>query len=208
MSQYCIRNYAEFILGKTTKYICMIKSSIGNIFRVTGHLCGKFTGPRWIPHTRPVTRSFGVFFDLRLNKRLSEQSWGWWFDTPSRPLWRHRNDVPIIFTTLGWHMPLNSFLVEGRLVYLTWSTAWLLMIWWRESQGISSRGNDLVFIYAKPWMPGGEKSIFTVVIHQWRSPSRQFARARTIDEYDFTMPVPRVRVTSHIDLWWRHSVKS
>ena len=28
---------------------------------------------------RPVTRSFDVFFDLRLNKRLSKQSWGWWF---------------------------------------------------------------------------------------------------------------------------------
>ena len=22
-------------------------------------------------------------------KRLSKQSWGWWFETPSRPLWRH-----------------------------------------------------------------------------------------------------------------------
>ena len=40
---------------------------------------------------RPVTRSFGVFFDLRLNKRLSKQSWGWWFGTPSRSLWRHCN---------------------------------------------------------------------------------------------------------------------
>ena len=40
---------------------------------------------------RPVTRSFDVFFDLRLNKRLSKQSWGWWFETLSRPLWRHRN---------------------------------------------------------------------------------------------------------------------
>ena len=26
-----------------------------------------------------------------LNKRLSKQSWGWWFETLSRPLWRHRN---------------------------------------------------------------------------------------------------------------------
>ena len=34
---------------------------------------------------KPVTQSFGVFFDLRLNKRLSKQS-GWWFGTPSRPL--------------------------------------------------------------------------------------------------------------------------
>ena len=44
------------------------------------------------PAQRPVTRSFGVFFDLRLNKRLSRQSWGWWFETPSRPLWRHCNE--------------------------------------------------------------------------------------------------------------------
>ena len=30
------------------------------------------------PSQRPATRSFGVFFDLRLKKRLSKQSWGWW----------------------------------------------------------------------------------------------------------------------------------
>ena len=43
------------------------------------------------PEQRPVTWSFDVLFDLRLNKRLSKQSWGWWFETPSRPLWRHSN---------------------------------------------------------------------------------------------------------------------
>ena len=59
----------------------MMTSSNGNIFRVTGPLCGEFTGPRWIPAQRPVTRSFDVFFDLRLNKRLSKQWWGWWFET-------------------------------------------------------------------------------------------------------------------------------
>ena len=26
-----------------------------------------------------------------LNKRLSKQSWGWWFEMPSRQLWRHCN---------------------------------------------------------------------------------------------------------------------
>ena len=41
---------------------------------------------------RPVTQNFDVFFDLRLNKRLSKQSWGWWFETLSRRLWRHCND--------------------------------------------------------------------------------------------------------------------
>ena len=44
------------------------------------------------PTQRPVTRSFDVFFDLRLNKRLSKHSWGWWFETLSRPLWRHYSD--------------------------------------------------------------------------------------------------------------------
>ena len=39
---------------------------------------------------RPVTRSFDVFFDLCPNKRLSKQTWGWWYETPSGPLWRHR----------------------------------------------------------------------------------------------------------------------
>ena len=36
------------------------------------------------PAQRPVTRSFDVFFDLRLNKRLSKQSISPWFETPSR----------------------------------------------------------------------------------------------------------------------------
>ena len=43
------------------------------------------------PTQRPVTRSFDVFFDLRLSKRLGKQWWGWWFETPSRPSWRHSN---------------------------------------------------------------------------------------------------------------------
>ena len=43
------------------------------------------------PAQMPVTRSFDVFFDLHPNKRLIKQWWGWWFETPSCPLWRHRN---------------------------------------------------------------------------------------------------------------------
>ena len=69
----------------------MMTSSNGNIFRVTGHLCGEFTVPGEVPAQRPVTRNFDVFFYLRLNKRLSKQSCGWWFETLSRPLRRHCN---------------------------------------------------------------------------------------------------------------------
>ena len=48
---------------------------------------------------RPVTRSFVVFFDLRLNKRLSKQSRRQWFGTPSRSLWRPCNEhwYPLAF---------------------------------------------------------------------------------------------------------------
>ena len=38
-------------------------------------------------------RSFDVYFDLHLNKRLSKQSWGWWFATSSRPVWHHSNEL-------------------------------------------------------------------------------------------------------------------
>ena len=71
----------------------MMTSSNGNIFRVAGPLCGEFTGPGEFPAQRPVTRSFDVFFDLRLNKRLSKQPWVWWFETPSWSLWRQCNGV-------------------------------------------------------------------------------------------------------------------
>ena len=51
----------------------------------------EFTDPGEFPTQRPVTRSFDVFFDLRLNKRLSKQPWGWWFETPPWSIWRQCN---------------------------------------------------------------------------------------------------------------------
>ena len=63
------------------------------------HFTGEF------PAQRPVTRSFGVFFDLRQNKPYSKQWWGWWFETPSSPLWRHCNDIAITLSMqsrFGW----------------------------------------------------------------------------------------------------------
>ena len=78
----------------------MMTSSNGNICRITGHLCGKFTGHRWIPQKGQWRGLF--FFHLCLNKRLSKQSWGWWFETPSRLLWRHCNG-PTLLPLCVWH---------------------------------------------------------------------------------------------------------
>ena len=87
-----------------------------------------------LPQQRPVTRSFDIFFVLRLNKRLSKQSPGWWFETPSCPLWRHCNEQPWLLSQssreklsrmahAGWDRPpwdqfvLNRWL-SARLHYL------------------------------------------------------------------------------------------
>ena len=55
------------------------------------------------PSQRPVTQSFDVFFDRRLNKRLSKQARRWWYETPSSSLCRHHNAVlssaPLSFLT-------------------------------------------------------------------------------------------------------------
>ena len=53
---------------------------------------GNHQSPVDIRPQRPVTCSFDVFFDLRLNKRGSKKSRSWWFEAPSRSLWRHCND--------------------------------------------------------------------------------------------------------------------
>ena len=67
------------------------------------------------PAQRPVTRSFDVFFDLLLNKRLSKQLWGWWFETASRSLWRHCDE----FWKLGHH--------QGPLLrtWMNFNPAWM-----------------------------------------------------------------------------------
>ena len=71
-------------------YSPMMTPSNGNNIYVTDYLCGEF------PTQRPVMRSFDIFFDLCLNKRLSKQSWGWWFETLSCPLWRQCNALSVL----------------------------------------------------------------------------------------------------------------
>ena len=90
----CVCLWGLTLSSKSERTCSVMMSSNGNIFRVTGPLCGEFTGHRWIPLTRASDAKLWCFlwYALELlNKRLSKQSWGWWFETPSRPLWRHCN---------------------------------------------------------------------------------------------------------------------
>ena len=68
----------------------MMTSSNENISALLALCAGNSLVTGEFPSQRLVTQSFGVFFDLRLNKRLSKQSWGWWFET------RHRAHYDVI----------------------------------------------------------------------------------------------------------------
>ena len=75
-------------LGWGLLLLFMMTSSDENISALLALCVGNSPVSGEFRTQRPVTRSFDVFFDLRVNKRLSKQSWGWWFKTPSYPLWR------------------------------------------------------------------------------------------------------------------------
>ena len=99
--------------------------------------------PGEFPTQRPVTRSFNVFFDLRPKKRLNKQSRGWWFETPSRPLWRHRNMLPrfaiwsVNVLSVGLdYLTLNFSHNTRKMIDGLESTIILLL---NDSQDISSR---------------------------------------------------------------------
>ena len=111
----------------------MMTSSNGNIFRVTGHLCGNSLVTGEFPAQRPVTQSFYVFFDLHLKKRLSNQWWDFdlrchcahydvtvlmassfwslskWAKTLSVALFTLRHTDPIIFFPRWWQQERRWF---------------------------------------------------------------------------------------------------
>ena len=67
----------------------MMTSSNGNIFRVTGLLCGEFTGLRGIPRAKASDAVFDVFFDPRLIN-------GWVNNREAGDLRRHRDHYDVI----------------------------------------------------------------------------------------------------------------
>ena len=73
----------------------MITSSNGNIFRVTGPLCGEFTGHQWIPRTKASGVELSCFFIC---------AWinGWVNNRKSGDLRRHRTHYDVIvMVTVG-----------------------------------------------------------------------------------------------------------
>ena len=81
--------------------------SNGNIFRVT-------TGYRWIPRTKASDAGFDVLFDVRLNQRLSKQSCGWWFETPSNSWYGIKLLAAKMYKILYYFHLDNVFFIRNR----------------------------------------------------------------------------------------------
>ena len=125
-----------------------------NIFRVTGPLCGEFTGPGEYPAQMPVTRSFDVFFDLRLNNRLSKQPGGWWFETPPWTLWRQCNDHT--------EQKCADFCSAWCILGYGIGVSWHLRIW-----SITHPSDDYKGGLVKPQLTLGHGQVITSHINLW-----------------------------------------
>ena len=98
------------------------------------------------PTQRPVTRSFDIFFDLRLNKRLRKQWWDWWFETPSRSSWRQCNVNSDRVAEGMRFQAFNPFSDERRREYVFFIDCFTLLL---------ARHLADVSCYMGPSMPSG-----------------------------------------------------
>ena len=91
----CIRNEGPWSVGPKCTFVVMTcpwwRHQMETLSALLALCAGNSPANGEFPSQRPITRSFDVFFDLRLNKRLSKHSIRRWFETPSRSLWRHSN---------------------------------------------------------------------------------------------------------------------
>ena len=96
------------------------------------------------PSQGPVTRSFDVFFDLRLIKRLEKQSRRRWFQTPSGTLWRHCNGPYTLSKIVTGFF--NSFLEHWHVNTSRQSTVCVHQVVWIGSQ------SHIPLLYRQPWL--------------------------------------------------------
>ena len=118
------------------------------------------------PAQRPVTRSFDVYFDLRLNNLLSKQPRRWWFETPSDPLWRHGNECQEQYHDSCSYPLLSRYYIVGCLEYYF-------------TRILQNTGTVIIFdntLYIQP------------AAHRWWQKLWMFMKV-SILTYDITLPI-------------------
>ena len=146
---------------------------------------------------RPVTRRFGAFFDLRLNKRLSKQSRLRWFEATSDPLWRHCNALLHVV-----HSPCNGSAINAASVSMSWhlhgmSVVPVAPLQWRynEHDGVSNhQPNDCLLTRLFRRRSKKTSKLQVTSLCAGNSPVTGEFRAQ------------RASNAENVSTWWRHHV--
>ena len=94
----------------------MMTSWNRNIFRVTGHLCGEFTGPRWIPRTKAQWRR-ALMLSL-----ICVWINGWVNNRETGDLKSHRDHYDVIVMSWKIFMAIQAYRVHKTLHLMQWKT--------------------------------------------------------------------------------------
>ena len=154
------------------------------------------------PSQRPMTQSFGVFFDLCVNKRLRKQLWGWWFETPS--LWSYSNVVS------------GTTLDRDMFIYIYKSN--LSALQWRHPQKNSAYleiTNTALYSHLKWRHIGGDgvpnhQSHDCLLNRIFRRISKKTSKLRVTGLCEGDSPVTgefstqMARNAENVSIWWRH----
>ena len=169
--------------------VYMMTSSNGKNVRVTGHLCGEFTGHRWIPHTKASDAELWCFFDLRPNKRLSKQSWVWWFKTPLCPLWRHCNDQYTFMYSTCYNN--NTTAIVAGFLATRYKTSVVEFITWQGDQVRPGTYNTTSRAMHAHYVTGGSRIM--------------------LSKYTLSVLIKGLSALTHeikCRTWWRHQMET
>ena len=130
------------------------------------------------PSQRPLTRSLMFSLICALNKRLSKQSWSWWFEMPSRSLWHHCNGLNknlhtnsyeeetwIIFNN---YFNANVFIHVEKYVILRNKCIWIWISWCALQLAVCLPHSRLSPTSPAPWPSTSPASVLAREIRKLR----------------------------------------
>ena len=139
----------------------MMTSSDGNIPALLAICAGIHRPPVNSPHKGQWRGALMFSFNLCLNKRLSKQSRGWWFEAPSCPLWRHCNEICCydlndhnrIVTIASSYMLLPKCCYDLKTWHYVKLLCYFTSTYWKQMIRNKSRGeiflhNEVLFLFS------------------------------------------------------------
>ena len=126
------------------------------------------------PHKSQWRRALVVFI-CALNKRLSNQSWGWWFKTPAHPLWRHSN-VGSHCTDVVWSWKGERINCGKKTNFGNWYLCKISTAWVFQETTVNNKNIEMQLAVATEFLGGFSSSrpVMICGIHLRASSERNY----------------------------------